>query len=95
MNWLTGFAHQTGLTWLERRAAAMHHRLRDAGADEIGRDAAAVCAFLRRVRAERPAFIGEMYSFLAGERQDQPEHLELLFGGEEHRLLRALARGGK
>ncbi|WP_404935043.1 heavy metal-binding domain-containing protein [Nitratireductor sp. L15S-10] len=51
LNWLTGFAHQTGLTWLERRAAAMHHRLRDAGADEIGRDAAAVCAFLRRVRA--------------------------------------------
>ena len=51
LNWLIGFAHQTGLTSLERRAAALRRCLRAAGAEAIGREATAIRGFLTRVQA--------------------------------------------
>lgn len=51
LNWLTGFAHQTGLTAMERRAAMLQQRLRGAPAEAIGREAAAIGALLARLQA--------------------------------------------
>ena len=51
LGWLAGFAGQTGMVWLERRAAALQLALRDLPADEIARRAGSVRALLRRVRA--------------------------------------------
>ncbi|MSU89193.1 NADH-quinone oxidoreductase subunit D [Rhodobacteraceae bacterium 2CG4] len=50
LNWLADLARQTGLSWLERRAAALHQGLRAAGTDEIARRAPAIRALAGRVR---------------------------------------------
>ena len=49
LGWLAGLARQTGLSWLERRAAALHHGLCLADADEIARRAPAIHAIAHRV----------------------------------------------
>ena len=51
LGWLAGFAAQTGMVWLERRAAALQLALRDASAEDIGRRAGSLRALLHRVRA--------------------------------------------
>jgi Ni,Fe-hydrogenase III large subunit len=51
LNWLAGFATQTGMNWMERRAAALQLALRQADATEIATRAGAIRAFLLRVRA--------------------------------------------
>ena len=50
LSWLADLARQTGLLWLERRAAALHRGLRMADADEIARRAPAIHALTDRVR---------------------------------------------
>ena len=51
LGWLAGFAGQTGMVWLERRAAALQLALRDLPADKMARRGRSVRALLRRVRA--------------------------------------------
>nr|WP_306263853.1 heavy metal-binding domain-containing protein [Pararhizobium sp. IMCC3301] len=51
LGWLAGFAGQTGMVWLERRAAALQLVLRASPVDEIARRAGSVRALMSRVRA--------------------------------------------
>lgn len=50
LNWLAGFARQAGLAWLERRAAALHQKLRAGTVGEISAADPAVRKLLRQVR---------------------------------------------
>ena len=51
LGWLVGFAAQTGMVWLARRAAALQLALHNASADEVQRRAGSLRALLHRVRA--------------------------------------------
>ena len=50
LGWLAGFAAQTGMVWMERRAAAMQLSFQAASPEQIATRSASLRAFLHRVR---------------------------------------------